>query len=90
MTGINVDAERDQDSKDATCVASKILNSKSPGVKRKGSVSRRRKSLLLTMNNDDGDSSDDESVSSNFHRRGQSLIKRFQNIPLNLLSIKFF
>ena len=45
MTGVDVDAEKEKSSLDASAMASKILNAPSPGVTQKGSMPRRRKSL---------------------------------------------
>ena len=65
-----MDAEKDQNSLDASAIASKLLDAPSPGLKRKGSMTR-RKSLLLTLNMDDDKSSGEESLSGssiNLHR----------------------
>ena len=70
MTGVDVDAEKDQNSLDASAIASKLLDAPSPGLKKRGSTPR-RKSLLLTLNIEDDKSSGEESLSGssiNLHR----------------------
>ena len=76
MTGVDVDAEKEQSSLDASAMASRILNAASPGVNRKGSMPRRRKSLLLMLNIGDEHSSGDDSVSGSSHDLHQKAIRR--------------
>ena len=76
MTGVDVDAEKEQSSLDASAMALKILNAPSPGVTRKGSMPRRRKSLLVMSNVEDEHSSGDDSVSGSSHDLHQKAIRR--------------
>ena len=76
MTGVDVDAEKEQSSLDASAMALKILNAPSPGVTRKGSMPRRRKSLLVMLNVEDEHSSGDDSVSGSSHDLHQKAIQR--------------
>ena len=76
MTGVDVDAEKEQTSLDASAMASKILNAPSPGVTRKGSMPRRRKSLSLTLNVENEHSSSDESVFGSSHDLQIKAIRR--------------
>ena len=73
MTGIDVDAEKDASSLNASAIASEMLDAPSPGRKRRGST-KRCKSVLLGLDMDDGKSSGDESVSGSslLHQRAPS------------------
>ena len=66
MIGIDADANKDQESLDASQIASSMLDAPSACPKRRGSI--RRKSVLLGLNMEDSDSSDDESNKKNLLR----------------------
>jgi len=62
MTGLDVDAEKDQASLDASAIASECLDCPTPNLKRRGST-KRRKSILLGLSDVGSDSSSgDESI----------------------------
>ena len=60
MTGVDVDAEKPQESHEASAVASEMLDAPTPRLKRRGST-KRRKSVLLGLDMDSDSSSGDES-----------------------------
>ena len=67
MIGIDADANKDQESLDASKIASAMLDAPSACRQRKGS--NRRKSVLLGLNMEDSDSSDEESDKKILSRR---------------------
>ena len=66
MTGLDVDAEKDQASLDASALATECLDCPSPSTKSRRGSTKRRKSILLGLDmsdlEDSTSSSDDESV----------------------------
>ena len=70
MIGIDADANKDQESMDASKIASDMLDAPSAGRTRKGSTTR-RKSALLGLNME-SDSSDEEGNKKNRSRRSSA------------------
>lgn len=76
MIGIDTDANKDQESMDASKIASDMLDAPSACLKKRGST-KRRKSALLGLNMEESDSSDEESNKK--HRSRKSSTRRKSN-----------
>ena len=76
MIGLDADPNKDQESMDASKIASDMLDAPSACRTKRGSV-KRRKSALLGLNMEESDSSDEESNKKN--RSCKSSIRRKSN-----------
>ena len=73
MIGIDADANKDQESMDASKIASTMLDAPSPCRPRKGSTTRRKSVLLGPLDPlEDSDSSDEEKNKKNRSRRNST------------------
>ena len=71
MIGIDADPNKDQESMDASKIASDMLDAPSACRTKRGSV-KRRKSALLGLNMEESDSSDEESNKKNRSRKSST------------------
>ena len=71
MIGLDADPIKDQESMDASKIASDMLDAPSACRTKRGSV-KRRKSALLGLNMEESDSSDEESNKKNHSRKNST------------------